>query len=460
MGSGGRCTRRAALRAAACAALCAAAPATRRRRPNVLFLLSDDQRHDTIAALGNAHIRTPALDALASRGTAFSRAYIMGSMQGAVCVPSRSMILTGRTLFRSPDQPPPDVPLWPQVFRAAGYHAFVTGKWHNGPATLARSFDSGGTIFFGGMSDQGKVPVADFDPQGRYPAAARRVGAKFSSELFADSAVEFLRSYRSERPFFMWVAFTAPHDPRTPPAKYADMYEPEKVPLPGNFMPRHPFDNGEMNVRDEKLLPVPREPDAVRREIAAYYGMISHMDEQIGRIIEALDHAGHADDTIVIFASDNGLALGSHGLLGKQNLYEHSVRVPLVMSGPGIATGRTTPAACYLLDIFPTVCELADVRTPEGVEGRSMAQVLAGGQQALRETLLFAYRRCQRAVCDGRWKLIRCFVGGRTTTQLFDLEADPLEMKDLSADPACAAQLERLGRLLEAQMRQAADPMA
>lgn len=455
-----RPARRTVLKAAACAALCAAAPASRPRPPNVLMLLSDDQQADTIHALGNDRISTPALDELVARGTTFTRAYIMGAMQGAVCVPSRSMLLTGRTLFRSPDQPPADIPLWPEVFRKAGYHAFVTGKWHNGPATLSRCFDSGASIFFGGMTNQSRIPIADFDPHGRYGPATRRVVERFSSELFADAAVEFLRGYRSDRPFFMWVAFTAPHDPRTPPGKYARMYDPASIPLPGNFMPRHPFDNGELNVRDEKLLPVPREPDAVRREIAAYYGMISHMDEHIGRILAALHDRPDADNTIIIFAGDNGLALGQHGLLGKQNLYEHSVRVPLVMSGPQLPAGRKVPGLCYLLDVFPTVCQLAGVPVPQGVEGRSLAPLAAGHQRDGRSSLLFAYRRIQRAISDGRWKLIRYFVGNTTTTQLFDLHNDPLEMKNLSADASCAAELARLSALLEKHRRDAADPLA
>ncbi len=424
---------------------------------NVLFLFSDDQRHDTIHALGNDAIQTPHLDRLAQQGFVFRNAAIMGSMGGAVCLPSRAMLMSGRTLWRAPGDLK-GVPLWPEVMGRAGYVACGTGKWHNGPASYARAFAQGGPVFFGGMWDHAHVPVFDFDPAGRYPRQKQRIATKFSSELFADAAVEFLRGHRGDRPFCLYVAFTAPHDPRMPPGQYARMYDPQKIPLPKNFMPEHPFDNGELKIRDEQLAPWPRTPDVIRRHLADYYGMISHLDAQIGRILKTLEETGHDRDTLVIFSSDNGLALGSHGLMGKQSLYEHSQRVPLVLAGPGIAKGQSR-ALVYLYDLFPTVCELTGVSVPKGVEGKSLAPILRGREEKVRDFIIGAYREFQRSIREPRWKLIEYHVQGRRTTQLFDLQSDPWELKNLAEDPAAQEHRQRLQSLLKKSLVEAADPV-
>jgi arylsulfatase A-like enzyme len=284
--------------------------------------------------------------------------------------------------------------------------------------------------------------VSDFDPTGRYARTNRHNIRGFSSEVFADTAVRFLRGQKGDQPFFMYVAFTAPHDPRTPPKKFRDLYPPAKLALPKNYLPQHMFDNGEMTVRDEKLAPWPRTPETIRTNLADYYGMITHLDEQIGRILAALAETGRADNTLVIFAGDNGLALGSHGLLGKQNLYEHSVRVPLVIRGPGIQRGLRSEALCYLLDLFPTVCELAGVAIPATVEGQSLAPVLQGKAAKGRQSIYCAYGNVQRSVRDERWKLI-CYTH-INKAQLFDLQTDPIEMNDLIAVPAQAARVQTL----------------
>lgn len=446
--------------ALACPRLCAAQsrPAT---RPNIVLLLADDQRPDTIAALGNPVIRTPHLDALVRGGVAFRNAHIEGSMQPAVCVPSRAMLLTGRSLLRlekTGSVIPPRQPTFPELLRQAGYATFAAGKWHNDRASFARSFTGGGAIFFGGMGDQAKVNVWAFDPTGAYAKGSSHVGAKYSTELFADEAVRFLREHKGDQPFYLHLAFTVPHDPRMIPPAYDGRYDPAKVPLPPNVLPQHPFDNGEMKVRDEALTGWPRSEAYVRREVAAYYAMIEHMDGQIGRVLTALKEAGHGDDTVVVFAADNGLALGSHGLLGKQNLYEHSVGVPLVIKGPGAAAGKTTDALCHLTDLCPTLLEFAGVAAPPGLDGRSLVPVLRGERDAHRDGLLFAYKNVQRGYRDERFKLIEYDVNGTRTTQLFDLRDDPHETKDLSTDPAHAETLARLRKQMTDAQRKAGDP--
>jgi len=434
------------------------------RKPNILFFFTDDQRFDTIRALGNAEIHTPNIDRLVERGTAFTHAHIPGGTSGAVCMPSRAMLHTGRTLFhieRQGQTIAPEHVMLGECLQAHGYRCFAAGKWHNGHESYARSFTDGGAIMFGGMGDHWNVKACDYDPTGQYepqpwiddPFHGKDVKfhranhitcGKHSSELFCEEAIEFLSGYHDEAPLFMYISFMAPHDPRTMPKQYLDMYDPAAIPLPPNFMSEHPFDNGALRVRDEMLAPFPRTPDEVRRHIAEYYAMITHLDAQIGRVQAALDAKGMTDDTIIVFAGDNGLALGQHGLLGKQSNYDHSVRVPLVFAGPGVPAGAKSDAFAYLLDIFPTLCELADIPAPPTVEGTSLVRAMADPDEKLRNSVYCAYNELHRTVRDRQHKLIEYVVEGKRTTQLFDLQADPAETVNFADDPAHAETLARL----------------
>ena len=425
-------------------------------RPNILFIIADDHRWDAIGGMGDATVKTPTLDSLMARGTTFCQTHIMGSLVGAVCVPSRAAVLTSANLFRSGmQQINKDLAVWPQVMREAGYHTFATGKWHNDKETFTNSFADGAKIFFGGMSNHLDVPVFDYDASGTYPNEAKYSGEKFSTALFADSAVQFLHDSDAENPFFLYLAFTSPHDPRTPPAEYAAMYPPKDMPIPENFCPEHPFDNGEMHIRDEVLAPFPRTPEIVQQHIADYYGMITHMDAEIGRVLQTLESTGHLENTIIIYTADHGLAVGQHGLLGKQNLYNHSIRVPSIFAGPGIPEGLTVDALTYLYDVFPTVCALTDVACPDTTEGSSLVPLMDGSVETVRDTVFAAYRDIQRTVSDGRWKLIRYYVSketgaGTNCIQLFDVAQDPWETANLADRPehterirALAAELKR-----------------
>jgi len=301
------------------------------RPPSVLVILSDDQRADTIHALGNEAIRTPALDSLVARGTVFDRAYCMGSMQPAVCVPSRAMLLSGRSLFHA-DPHLSGCETWPEQFERAGYRTFVTGKWHNGAESVHRCFAEGDAVFLGGMHDQRSVPTVSFRDHGKPAADARH--ALHSSELFGNAAERFVQRLGDE-PFFAWVSFTAPHDPRQAPDAFRARWNGREPPPPANFLPEHPFDNGELEIRDELTLLRPRTRADISKALADYHACVEAMDDRIGRILAALEAKGRLSDTIVLFTSDHGLALGSHGLLGKQNLYEHSMRSPAIPRRPG-----------------------------------------------------------------------------------------------------------------------------
>ncbi len=424
------------------------------RPPNILFLFTDDQRFDTIGALGNKEIITPNMDSLVRTGTTFTNAYIMGSTSGAVCMPSRAMLMSGKNLFdltESGKTVPSEHTMLPEVLRGDGYVTFATGKWHNERGPFARCFTAGANIFFGGMSDHYAVPVNDFDPTGEYPKESRpRRQSKHSSELFSDAAIDFLRSYKEDKPFFAYVSYTAPHDPRTAPKEYHDMYDPAALTLPKSFMSEHPFDNGEMRIRDEKLAQWPRTPGEIRKHIADYYAMITHVDAQIGRVLKALEETGRADHTIIVFSADNGLAVGRHGLMGKQSLYEHSVHVPLIICGPGIPKGENRTGLCYIHDLYPSLCGLVGVPVPASVKTRSLVPALRDSQKSTRDTLFFAYKDIQRGVRDERYKLIEYAVKENRHTQLFDLQADPCELNNLGDDPDYAPHLRRLrGRLLQ-----------
>jgi arylsulfatase A-like enzyme len=422
------------------------------KKLNVLFFFSDDQRADTIAALGNPHVQTPNLDRLVRDGTAFTRAYCMGAQQGAVCVPSRAMLMTGRTLFRVATDLK-DQTTWPEAFAKAGYATFMTGKWHNGPAFARRAFAEGKAVFFGGMGDPYKLPVQDFRDGGE--PGEKRDSGKHSVELFADAASDFLRRQKGDRPFLCYVAFNAPHDPRVAPKEYHARYDPARLPLPANYLPQHPFNNGDLTGRDERLAPWPRTPEIVRQHLADYYAAITFLDLQVGRILAWLRTSGQYDNTLIVFSSDHGLAIGSHGLFGKQNLYDHSMHAPLIFAGPGVPKGKQADALCYLLDIFPTLGELAGVAGPDGSEGKSLAPVLTGKQAKVRDSLFTAYTKVQRAVRDDRWKLL--VYPQVNKVQLFDLKNDPAETKDLMGDKSHAAELERLTGLLKDWQKQSGD---
>lgn len=422
--------------------------------PNILFLLADDLQADAIGAYGNGYIRTPNLDRLVEDGYSFRRAYNMGAHHGAVCAPSRAMLMSGRSLFRVYDNLD-SVRTFPEILREANYRTFGTGKWHQSRSSFARSFGEGNAVFFGGMADHFNIQLQDLQSDGTF---SEPVMQGFSTTLFADAAVDFIEDYGAsdrEAPFLAYVSFTVPHDPRTPPASHAADYAGSGMPLPPNYLPVHPFDNGRMKVRDEALAAWPRRTDVIRDQIAEYYGLVTHMDEEIGRILNELHAQGLAENTMIVFASDHGLAVGRHGLLGKQNLYEHSAGTPLVVQGPGIPQGETR-ALVYLHDLFATVLGMAGVEAPAGADAQDLSALWKGERASLREHLFLAYEDLHRSVVEDRWKLIR--YPEIHYTQLFDLEADPHELRNLADDPAYAEEQARLMALLEAAQREFGDP--
>jgi arylsulfatase A-like enzyme len=403
------------------------------KRPHVLFLFADDMRADSIAALGNPTVKTPSLDALVGRGFALTNAYCMGGNSAAVCTPSRNMLLSGNAYFRwkgftptdKPKAPkgllsPGDGPNFPLSLKDAGYLTYHHGKRGNTATLIQAKFEVNKYL----TNDE----------------AERRSGEP--GKEIVDEAITFLKANKDPRPVFMYLAFANPHDPRVAAKMYRGQYDPAKIPIPKNFLPIHPFDNGELVVRDEQLLPWPRTEADVRRTLHEYYATITGLDFHIGRLLAYLKEAGQLDNTLVIFSADQGIAVGSHGLLGKQNLYDHSMKAPLVFAGPGIQCG-TSAALVHLFDIYPTACELVGAAVPEKIDGKSIRTVLDGKATVARPELMLAYRDKQRAIRDGRWKMIR--YPAVNVTQLFELTADPDETKNLADDPV---QKDRVSDLL------------
>jgi len=450
-------------------------------RPNVLFIIADDHRFDALGAMGHTQIKTPHLDRLAAEGAHFRRAHMPSGNSGAICMPSRAMLHTGRTLFHIGGDGAklmPDHALMGETFRQSGYHTFGTGKWHNCHASFNRSFADGNEIFFGGMCDHWNMPAYRYDSSGQYASRIPRCvdartskelqytpgdhihGGRHSTDVIADAALQFLHHYKDDKPWLLYAAFLAPHDPRTMPEQYRALYKTEDIELPANFMPEHPFDNGVLDIRDEQLAPRPRTPDLVKEHIADYYAMLTHMDDRIGDIRRAIEARGEWENTIVVYTADHGLAVGRHGLMGKQNLYDHSIRVPMIIKGPGVPQGLRHDAFCFMMDAHPTICELAGVPVGDTVEAQSLIPLMNDLSASGRDIMYFAYTDKHRGVRQGDWKYIEYRPPeAPPRAQLFNVEQDPDELHDYSSDPDQQMRLQELRALLISESQKLEDTL-
>ena len=449
-------------------ALHGAEPAAPARKPNFLVLVADDQCFRTINALNNKEVHTPAFDRLIARGTTFTHCFHQGSWTGAVCVASRAMMHTGRHLWTCGGDTCGHFPLMGETLQKGGYHTCAVGKWHNGDASALRSFMTGKTIgpgFYASTPIGGLAynrprpgdPWTPWDPKyrgqwtpgelwdieppvpgnstsGGRSASPRYKKEQHSCELYADSAAAMLQQLTAQPdvPFLLYVAWNAPHDPRQAPKEFLDMYPADKIEVPPNYLAQHPFDIG-ADGRDEDLAPFPRTREIVQVHRQEYYALLTYMDRQLARILDALEKSGQADNTYIIVTGDHGLAVGEHGLMGKQNLYDCSVRMPFIVNGPGIAAGRQIDAMMYQHSLFPTLCDLAGVAAPASVQFPSLVPLLRGERKQMFDSMYCAYEKFQRSVRTDRYKLI--LYPEVKQVQLFDLQNDPWEMKNVADDP-------------------------
>ncbi|MDF1862695.1 MAG: sulfatase-like hydrolase/transferase [Verrucomicrobiales bacterium] len=428
-------------------------PAVSAEKPNILFLFADDQCFETIGALGLTDIETPNLDRLVEGGTTFTNAYNMGSWSGAVCVASRHMLNTGTFVWQAQkisenigkkELPNPDWPdfakenlMWSQLMSSGGYDTYFTGKWHV-RADANKIFDVARNVR-GGMPKQTEEgynrpfqgqpdPWSPFDPK----FGGFWEGGKHWSEVVADDAIDFLKmAGAEENPYFMYIAFNAPHDPRQAPKSFIDRYPLDRIEVPENFLSEYPYKDqidNRPSLRDERLAPFPRTKYAVQVHRQEYYAIITHMDEQIGRILDALEASGKRDNTYIFFSADHGLSVGHHGLIGKQNLFEHSTKVPLMVVGPNVEAGKMNPSPVYLQDIMTTSLELGEIKKPDHVKFASLLPVLRGESNGY-ESIYGGYLKSQRSVTKDGWKLL--LYPNVPKALLFDLSNDPLEMNDV-----------------------------
>ena len=430
------------------------------RAPNILFIFADDQAYDTLGPNDDPVVETPHLDSLIRRGTQFTHCYNMGSWTGAVCVASRTMLITGRTLWRARaedkqllarrrgNQQTADLALWPQRMRNLGYQTYFTGKWHV-QAKVTDIFDRVRHERPGMPPDTRKPP---FHEEGYHRPVQGKPdlwspfdrkfggfweGGRHWSEVLAVDAIYFLQDAANHdqqddsKPFFMYLAFNAPHDPRQSPKSFIDRYPLERIKIPQPFYARHPHDTAGLTPtrRDESLAPYPRTHYAVKVHRQEYYALISHMDRQIGRILKALEAQQFKRDTWIIFTADHGLSCGHHGLLGKQNMFDHSIRVPFVMVGPRAKPGTRIHEPIMVQDLMATCLELAGDAKRDGVEFQSLLPLLSGGQSRYR-SIYGGFMDSQRMVRQGGWKLI--VYPELQTHLLFDLNKDPLERHNLA----------------------------
>lgn len=428
------------------------------KQPNIIFIFADDQSYNTIHAHGNQEIRTPNIDRLAEQGTSFTHAYNMGAWGGAVCIASRAMLNTGKFVWRARqvdekmDTLAEQGSMWSQIMHQAGYETYFSGKWHvkidpekifdnvrhvrpGMPKTVKEAYDRPHE----GQTDN----WSPFD----ISVGGFWQGGKHWSEVLGDDAIEFISQAGSKKnPFFMYLAFNAPHDPRQSPKEYVEMYPVEDISIPESFIPEYPYKDEigcGPSLRDEKLAPFPRTDYAVKIHLQEYYAIITHMDRQIGRILDALEKSGKSKNTYIFFSADHGLAVGNHGLIGKQNMYDHSIRPPMIVVGPEVEKNHKLGMDVYLQDIMATSIDLAGVEIPEFVEFNSLLPMLKGEQtESSYDQIYGCYKDLQRMIRVDGFKLIVYPYAGKV--RLYDLENDPLEMNDIATEPGREQQVSKL----------------
>ncbi|MFI3249328.1 MAG: sulfatase-like hydrolase/transferase [Rikenellaceae bacterium] len=458
--------------AAAALVGCGAQPAPKDQileKPNVVFIFADDVNYECLGALNRDVIHTPNLDKLLARSTQFTHAFNQGAWNGAVSAASRAMLITGKNLWNAatynpyvtelnrPDQWAKGAPAlvgvenkpfettWPEYMKEAGYDTYMSGKWHvsKPPQKL---FDTVAHVR-GGMPQQSqdcydrqlvKGQVDKWRPDDTSYGGYWEGGTHWSEVLTADALSYIDIATQKDEPFFMYLASNAPHDPRQSPEVCLNMYDVEDILVPENFMPIYTYADEigcGNDLRDEWLAPFPRTEYAVQVNRQEYFACITHLDEQVGKILEALEKSGKMDETYIIFTADHGLAIGDHGMLGKQNMYDASMRMPLFISGPGIPEGQKIDNMVYMQDVMATTLDLAGSESGmQHSDFQSLLPLATGATTDSRSAVYGSYLGLQRMVRTDKYKMI--IYPNAEVVRLYDMENDPYEQVDLAGDEA------------------------
>ncbi len=451
---------------------CTSSQETSVKQPNIVFIIADDLTWSGIHALGNDEIKTPNIDRLADQGTTFTHAYNMGAWTGAVCIASRTMLISGRTVWNANEfsqrwEKGQDLDkTWGKLMEKQGYKTFMAGKWHVS-AAADKVFQQTKNVRPGMPKDAwdhetmtrifseynaGTTPLTEIMPVGYHrplneedtswsPSDPRFggfwEGGTHWSEVLRNDAIEFIESTVDDpQPFFMYVAFNAPHDPRQAPREFLDLYNVNDLSLPESWAAEYPYKDGIGNghdLRDEALAPFPRTEYATKKHLQEYYAITSHLDHQVGLILSALKDQGKMENTYIIFTADHGLAMGRHGLMGKQTLYDHSLRVPFIVAGPDVPPGKLISEDIYIQDAMPTGLELAGGSPPGYVEFNSLLGLLREEQVTSPYPAIYgAYLDLQRMIRKDGFKLL--VYPGMEKVMLFDMNNDPEEVNDLAGN--------------------------
>lgn len=418
-----------------------ATPPPPTKRPNLLLVVTDDQRFDQMSCAGHPTLQTPAMDRLAAEGVRFTNAFVTT----AICAASRASILTGRregnhgyTFGKPPMGRQLGQTSYPKLLRDAGYRTGFVGKW-------------------GVKFEPGALEGA-FDYRKGSGHPYRKKDGRHLTDIVTEQAVTFLEQQDDTQPFCLSVSFHAPHaqdnhkDQYLPPDEFVTRYDDADVPIPplaeSGFAALPPFLQESLGrVRwhwrfDTREKQVRRTKD--------YWRMIDGVDRGLGRILEALERRGLADDTVVVFTSDNGYFLGERGLAGKWLIYEESVRIPLIVYDPRAGADRrgvTEDAMALNTDFAPTLLDYAGLEAPEGYDGASLAPLCRGEQVAWRDTFVYEHHMDHEKIPPSvgvrgpRWVYARYYRQQPAYEQLFDLQRDPLQLVNLASDPAHAATL-------------------
>ncbi|HUP49707.1 MAG TPA: sulfatase [Thermoanaerobaculia bacterium] len=432
--------------------------------PNILFIMTDDQRQDSMSAYGNTVLKTPNMDRIAREGMRFEQMFVTNSL----CAPSRVSFLTGLYSFAhgvwtNGDGPQfyngpgirQDQRTFAQLLREAGYYTGLVGKWHL--KSMPTGFDQ--WVIF---PWQGEYHDPDMIANG---TRLRMRG--HADDVVGDQALEFLRHRPRNKPFCLLYQFKSPHRSWTPAKRFEKVFEGVDIPLPRTFEQKlegkpEAVRAAEMaladlpDFRDQVPAGLPREERKRRNYellVKNYYRVLLSVDENVGRVLDFLDQNGLRENTIVVYTSDNGFFLGEHGLYDKRLMYEPSIRVPLAVRYPArVAPGSVDRSNMVLnVDVAPTLLQLAGVPVPLGLHGRSMVPLLLGAKVPWRDAFLYEYyeypaghcARKHRGIRTDRWKLIHFFEQPQEW-ELYDLQNDPDETRNLAGSRAHAATMATL----------------